>query len=203
MIIFTKERRVKMSDYLPTREDAYNLLLKYTESDHLIKHALAVEASMAHFAELYGEDVEKWSVIGLIHDLDFDKWPDQHCDMTKKILEEENWPDDYIRAVMSHGYGIRTDAEPKENVEKVIYTIDELTGLISATALMRPSKSILDLEAKSVKKKFKQKSFAAGVNREVIENGAKMLGKDLTEVITETIKGMQKVAEEIGLKGEL
>jgi len=192
-----------MSDYLPTREDAYNLLLKYTESDHLIKHALAVEASMAHFAELYGEDVEKWSVIGLIHDLDFDKWPDQHCDMTKKILEEENWPDDYIRAVMSHGYGIRTDAEPKENVEKVIYTIDELTGLISATALMRPSKSILDLEAKSVKKKFKQKSFAAGVNREVIENGAKMLGKDLTEVITETIKGMQKVAEEIGLKGEL
>ena len=203
MIIFTKERRVKMSDYLPTREDAYNLLLKYTESDHLIKHALAVEASMAHFAELYGEDVEKWGVIGLIHDLDFDKWPDQHCDMTKKILEEENWPDDYIRAVMSHGYGIRTDAEPKENVEKVIYTIDELTGLISATALMRPSKSILDLEAKSVKKKFKQKSFAAGVNREVIENGAKMLGKDLTEVITETIKGMQKVAEEIGLKGEL
>lgn len=203
MIIFTKERRVKMSDYLPTREDAYNLLLKYTESDHLIKHALAVEASMAHFAELYGEDVEKWGVIGLIHDLDFDKWPDQHCDMTKKILEEENWPDDYIRAVMSHGYGIRTDVEPKENVEKVIYTIDELTGLISATALMRPSKSILDLEAKSVKKKFKQKSFAAGVNREVIENGAKMLGKDLTEVITETIKGMQKVAEEIGLKGEL
>lgn len=192
-----------MSDYLPTREDAYNLLLKYTESDHLIKHALAVEASMAHFAELYGEDVEKWGVIGLIHDLDFDKWPDQHCDMTKKILEEENWPDDYIRAVMSHGYGIRTDVEPKENVEKVIYTIDELTGLISATALMRPSKSILDLEAKSVKKKFKQKSFAAGVNREVIENGAKMLGKDLTEVITETIKGMQKVAEEIGLKGEL
>ena len=123
--------------------------------------------------------------------------------MTKKILEEENWPDDYIRAVMSHGYGIRTDVEPKENVEKVIYTIDELTGLISAPALMRPSKSILDLEAKSVKKKFKQKSFAAGVNREVIENGAKMLGKDLTEVITETIKGMQKVAEEIGLKGEL
>ena len=203
MIIFTKERRVKMSDYLPTREDAYSLLLIYTESDHLIKHALAVEASMAHFAELYGEDVEKWGVIGLIHDLDFDKWPDQHCDMTKKILEEENWPDDYIRAVMSHGYGIRTDVEPKENVEKVIYTIDELTGLISATALMRPSKSILDLEAKSVKKKFKQKSFAAGVNREVIENGAKMLGKDLTEVITETIKGMQKVAEEIGLKGEL
>lgn len=192
-----------MSNYIPTREDAYNLLLKYTESDHLIKHALAVEATMAHFAELYGEDIEKWKVIGLIHDLDFDKWPDQHCDMTKEILEEEGWPKDYIRAVLSHGYGLRNDIEPKENVEKVIYTIDELTGLISATALMRPSKSILDLEAKSVKKKFKQKSFAAGVNRDVIENGAKMLGKDLNEITAETIKGMQKVAEEIGLKGEL
>ena len=192
-----------MSNYIPTREDAYNLLLKYTESDHLIKHALAVEATMAHFAELYGEDIEKWKVIGLIHDLDFDKWPDQHCDMAKEILEEEGWPKDYIRAVLSHGYGLRNDIEPKENVEKVIYTIDELTGLISATALMRPSKSILDLEAKSVKKKFKQKSFAAGVNRDVIENGAKMLGKDLNEITAETIKGMQKVAEEIGLKGEL
>ncbi|MDD2447540.1 MAG: HDIG domain-containing protein [Tissierellia bacterium] len=192
-----------MSNYIPTREDAYNLLLKYTESDHLIKHALAVEATMAHFAELYGEDIEKWKVIGLIHDLDFDKWPEQHCDMTKEILEEEGWPKDYIRAVLSHGYGLRNDIEPKENVEKVIYTIDELTGLISATALMRPSKSILDLEAKSVKKKFKQKSFAAGVNRDVIENGAKMLGKDLNEITAETIKGMQKVAEEIGLKGEL
>ena len=192
-----------MSDYIPTREDAYNLLLKHTESDHLIKHALAVEATMAHFAELYEEDVEKWKVIGLIHDLDFDKWPEQHCHKTKEILEEEGWPEDYIRAVLSHGYGLCTDVEPKENVEKVIYTIDELTGLISATALMRPSKSILDLEAKSVKKKFKQKSFAAGVNREVIENGAKLLGKDLNEITAETIKGMQKVAEEIGLKGDL
>lgn len=192
-----------MADYIPTREDAYKLLTKYTETDHLIKHALAVEATMAHFAEIYGEDVEKWRVIGLIHDLDFDKWPDQHCDMTKKILEEENWPEDYIRAVMSHGYGIRTDVEPIENVEKVIYTIDELTGLVSATALMRPSKSILDLEAKSVKKKWKQKSFAAGVNREVIEKGVEMLGMDLNDVITETIKGMRNVAEEIGLKGDL
>lgn len=111
---------------------------------------------MGHFAEIYGEDVEKWKVIGLIHDLDFDKYPDQHCDMTKKILEEEGWPEEYIRAVLSHGYGLRTDVEPKENVEKVIYTIDELTGLISATALMRPSKSILDMEAKSVKKKWNQ-----------------------------------------------
>lgn len=187
----------------PTREEAYDLLMKYTETDHLIKHALAVEAVMGHFAEIYGEDVEKWKVIGLIHDLDFDKYPDQHCDMTKEILEEEGWPEDYIRAVLSHGYGIRTDVEPKENVEKVIYTIDELTGLISATALMRPSKSILDLQAKSVKKKWNQKSFAAGVNREVIQSGVEMLGMELNEVITETIKGMQTVAEEIGLKGDL
>ncbi len=192
-----------MANYIPTREDAFKLLTKYTKTEHLIKHALAVEATMAHFAELFNEDVEKWRVIGLIHDLDFDQWPEQHCDMTKKILEEEGWPEDYIRAVLAHGYGLRTDIEPKENVEKVIYTIDELTGLISATALMRPSKSILDLEAKSVKKKLKQKSFAAGVNREVIENGAKMLGMDLNDVITETINGMRNVAEELGLKGEL
>lgn len=187
----------------PKREEAYELLIKYTETDHLIKHALAVEAVMGHFAEIYGEDVEKWKVIGLIHDLDFDKYPDQHCDMTKKILEEEGWPEEYIRAVLSHGYGLRTDVEPKENVEKVIYTIDELTGLISATALMRPSKSILDMEAKSVKKKWNQKSFAAGVNREVIQNGVEMLEMELNDVITETIKGMRKVAEELGLKGNL
>lgn len=192
-----------MGKYIPNREDAFNLLLKYTDTDHLIKHALAVEAVMGHFAEIYNEDVEKWKVIGLIHDLDFDKYPQEHCDMTKKILEEEGWPEDYIRAVMSHGYGLRTDVEPKENLEKVIYTIDELTGLVSATALMRPTKSILDLETKSVKKKWNQKSFAAGVNRDVIQNGVDMLGMELNDVITETIKGMRTVAEEIGLKGNL
>lgn len=192
-----------MTQFIPTREDAYKLLLKYNETEHLIKHALAVEAVMGHFAELYNEDIEKWKVIGLIHDLDFDKYPDQHCDMTEKILREEGWPEDYIRAVISHGYGLRNEVEPIENVEKVLYTIDELTGLISATALMRPSKSILDMETKSVKKKWNQKSFAAGVNREVIENGAKMLGKDLQELVTETINGMRIVAEELGLKGDI
>lgn len=192
-----------MGDYIPTREDAFKLLTKYTETEHLIKHAFAVEAVMGHFAEIFGEDVEKWKVIGLIHDLDFDKYPDQHCDMTEKILKEEGWPKDYIRAVLSHGYGLRNEVKPIENVEKVIYTIDELTGLISATALMRPSKSILDLEAKSVKKKWNQKSFAAGVNRDVIQNGVDMLGMDLKDVITETIKGMRTAAEELGLKGNL
>lgn len=192
-----------MGEYIPNREDAYKLLTKYTQTDHLIKHALAVEAVMGHFAEIYGEDIEKWKVIGLIHDLDFDKYPEEHCKMTKQILEEEGWPEDYIRAVLSHGYGLCTDVMPIENVEKVIYTIDELTGLVSATALMRPSKSIMDLEAKSVKKKWGQKSFAAGVNRDVIQNGVDMLEMDLNVVIAETINGMRKVADELGLKGDL
>lgn len=188
----------------PTREEAYELLRKYVNEDSLVKHALTVEAVMGHFAEKFGEeDVEKWKIIGLIHDLDFEKYPEKHCQVTEEILKEENWPEDYIRAVLSHGYGICTDVEPKETMEKVIYTIDELTGLISATALMRPSKSIMDLTPKSVKKKWKQKSFAAGVDRDVIQNGADMLGMDLTEVMEETIAGMRKVAEEIGLRGEL
>lgn len=158
---------------------------------------------MRHFARLFGEDEEKWGVIGLIHDLDYDKYPEQHCIMTEKILLEKNWPKDYIRAVVSHGWKLCTDVEPKEKVEIVLYTIDELTGLVTATALMRPSKSILDMEAKSVKKKWNQKSFAAGVNRDVIEEGANMLGMDLIEVIRETIEGMKEVADEIGLRGNL
>lgn len=192
-----------MTDYKPTREEAYELLTKYVENDSQIKHALSVEATMVHFAELFGEDPEKWGIIGLIHDLDYDKYPDQHCKMTEQILREENWPEDYIRAVLSHGWKLCTDVEPKEKMEKVIYTIDELTGLVAATALMRPSKSIMDMEAKSVKKKWGQKSFAAGVNREVIEDGASLLGMDIKELIHETIMGMRKVAEEIGLKGNV
>ena len=192
-----------MSDYKPTREEAYELLTKYVENDSQIKHALAVEATMVHFAQLYNEDPEKWGVIGLIHDLDYDKYPEEHCKVTEQILKEEGWPEDYIRGVLSHGWKLCTDVEPRETMEKVIYTIDELTGLVVATALMRPSKSIMDMEAKSVKKKWGQKSFAAGVNRDVIAEGAEMLGMDLKEVIHETIMGMRKVADEIGLKGDL
>lgn len=193
-----------MSKSKPTREEAMALLKKYNTNDALIKHALAVEAVMSHFAEKFGEeDLEKWRVIGLIHDLDYEKYPDEHCKKTKEILTEEGWPEDYIRAVISHGWKICTDVKPEERMEKVLYTIDELTGLIVATVLMRPNKSIMDLTPKSVKKKFKQKSFAAGVDRGIIEEGAEMLGMDLTEVIDETIKGMQTVAEELGLKGEL
>jgi len=179
------------------------LLKEYNQNESLIKHALAVEAVMVHFAELFGEDKEKWGIVGLIHDLDYEKYPDQHCIKAREILEERNWPEDYIHAVQSHGWQICSDVEPVERMEKVLYTIDELTGLISATAIMRPSKSILDLTVKSVKKKWKQKSFAAGVNRDIIEKGAQMLGMELDQVIDETIKGMQKVAEEIGLKGEM
>lgn len=189
--------------YRPTREEAYELLRKYVNDESLLKHALAVEAVMEHFAEKFGEDVEKWKIIGLIHDLDYEKYPEEHCKMTEQILREEKWPEDYIRAVISHGYGICTDIEPIEKMEKVLYTIDEFTGLISATALMRPSKSIMDLKPKSVKKKWKQKSFAAGVDRDVIQRGADMLGMELAELAEEVIAGMQKVADEIGLRGEL
>ena len=180
------------------------LLKKYNQNDALIKHALAVEAVMAHFADLYGdEDLEKWRVIGLIHDLDYEKYPEEHCHKTKEILTEEGWPEDYIRAVISHGWKICTDVEPVEKIEKVLYTIDELTGLIVATVLMRPSRSIMDLTVKSVMKKYKNKNFAAGVDRQIIEEGAALLGMDLNEVIEETIKGMQAAAEELGLRGEL
>ena len=189
-----------MDKIIPTRETAMELLREYNQNDSLIKHALAVEAVMVHFAELFGEDKEKWGIIGLIHDLDYEKYPDEHCTKTREILTERGWPEDYIRAVVSHGWGICSDVEPEEKMEKVLYTIDELTGLIAATALMRPSKSILDLTTKSVRKKWKQKSFAAGVDRGIIEKGVQMLGMELGEVMAETIKGMHKVADEIGLK---
>jgi putative nucleotidyltransferase with HDIG domain len=179
------------------------LLREYQQNENLIKHALAVEAVMRHMAEKRGEDKDKWGVIGLIHDLDWEKYPDQHCQVTKQVLEERGWPDDYIHAVMSHGWGIVTDVEPEHEMEKVLYTIDELTGLITATALMRPSRSILDMKAKSVKKKWNQRSFAAGVDRDLIEKGAEMLGMELSEVIEDTLAGMQTVADDLDLRGEV
>ncbi len=193
-----------MSITYPTRAEAFELLKKYNSNDALIRHALTVEAVMLHFAEVLDEpDREKWGIIGLIHDLDYEMYPDQHCQKVREILTEEGWPEDYIRAVQSHGWGICSDVEPIEKMEKVLFTIDELTGLITATVLLRPSKSILDLGVKSVKKKWNQKSFAAGVNREIIEKGLELLGLERDYIIDETIKGMQKVAEEIGLKGNL
>ena len=193
-----------MTKTIPNREEAYALLTKYNQSDSLIKHALAVEAVMLHFAELYGEpDPQKWGIIGLIHDLDYEMYPEQHCVKVRELLTEAGWPEEYIRAVQSHGWNICVDVKPEHQMEKVLYTIDELTGLIGACALVRPSKSILDMEVKSIKKKWKDKAFAAGVNREIIAAGANSLGMELNQVIEETIKGMQKVAVELGLKGNL
>ncbi len=185
----------------PTREDAWKLFKKFNQSESLTKHALAVEGVMRFMARKYNEDEEKWGIIGLVHDLDYEKYPEEHCQKAREILEEENWPEDYIRAVMSHGYGIVTDVKPESLLEKVLYTIDELTGLVTTSALVRPSKSVLDIKVKSVKKKWKDKRFAAGVDRGIIEKGAEMLNLELSEVIQDTINGMQEVADEIGLKG--
>ncbi|MCB0800165.1 MAG: hydrolase, partial [Bacteroidales bacterium] len=163
--------------------------------------ALAVEAVMRYMARKHGGDEDMWGVIGLIHDLDYEKYPDQHCTMTEKILQEEGWPEEYIRAVISHGYGICSSAEPQTLLERTLFAIDELTGLVATSALVRPSRSVLDMEARSVRKKWTDKRFAAGVDRSIIEKGAAMLGTDLNDLITDTIMGMREAAEEIGLKG--
>lgn len=192
-----------MASYIPTREDTFELLKKYNKSESLIKHALAVEGVMRYFARKRGEDEEKWGIIGLIHDLDYEKYPEEHCKKTEEILRENNWPEDYIRAVISHGWGICSDVEPQSEMEKVLFAIDELTGLVFTTALVRPSRSVMDMKPKSVKNKWKDKRFAAGVDRSIIEKGAAMLGVEVSELIADTIMGMRDVAETIGLKGDL
>jgi len=192
-----------MEQKMPTRQEALELLHQYNETDSLRKHAYAVEGVMRYMARKRGEDEEKWGVIGLIHDLDYEKFPDHHCTKTGEILREHGWPDEYIRAAVSHGWGICSDVIPQTNLEKALYAIDELTGLVATTALVRPSKSVLDVQVKSVKNKWKDKRFAAGVDRSIIEKGAGMLQVGLDELIDDTIKGMQEVAEAIGLKGNL
>jgi len=182
---------------IPTRDEALALLKEYNESDALIKHALSVEGVMRRFARIYGEDEDKWGVIGLLHDIDYEKYPDEHCKKAVEILRGRGYPEDYIRAIVSHGYGLCSDVKPEHIMEKVMYAIDELTGLITAAALMRPSKSVMDLEYKSVNKKYKTPSFAAGVDRNVIAEGCKMLNKDLQYVIEETIQGMREIAERV------
>lgn len=186
-----------------SREEAWKLLTEYTQTPALLSHAQMVEAVMEHFGRLNGEDPEVWGVAGLLHDIDYEKYPDEHCLKAEEIMREKGVDEVYIRAMKCHGYGICTDTEPKSQMEKTLYTIDELTGLINAACLMRPSKSVLDLEVKSVKKKFKDKHFAAGVDRDIIRNGCEMLGMELDDVIRETIAGMREKAEEIGLKGNL
>jgi predicted hydrolase (HD superfamily) len=189
-----------MGDKEPTREEAWALLTEYNKNESLIKHALCVEGVMRYVAKKRGEDEEKWGIIGLIHDLDYERFPDEHCKKTREILTERGWPEGYIRAIVSHGWGICSDVEPQSDMEKVLYAIDELTGLVTAVALVRPSKSVMDLAPKSVKKKWKDKAFAAGVDRSIIDKGAAMLGVERSELIEDTIMGMREVAEVIGLK---
>ena len=184
---------------IPTREEAWEWLCAYNESDSLRRHGLAVEGVMRHFARLAGEDEEFWGVVGLLHDLDYERYPQEHCTKVREILTEQGVDEEYIHAIASHGWGLCSDVEPVERMEKVLYATDELTGLITAAALMRPSHSVMDLELKSVKKKFKDKRFAAGVDRDVITKGAEMVGMPLDDLIQETILGMREVADSIGL----
>ena len=188
-----------MESTTPTREEAFALLTKYNRSESLIRHALAVEGVMRYFATKRNEDADKWGVIGLIHDLDYEQYPEQHCHKTKEILSEEGWPKEYIRAVLSHGWGICSDVEPLSELENVLYAVDELTGLVTTSALVRPSRSVMDLTAKSVMKKWNDKRFAAGVDRSIIEKGAARLNMNLNDLIADTIEGMRTVAEAIGL----
>jgi predicted hydrolase (HD superfamily) len=188
-----------MERRIPTREEALSLLQQYNKTEALTFHALAVEAAMRYRARKLGEDEEQWGIVGLIHDLDYEQFPEEHCRKTRTLLEEQGWPEEYIRAAVSHGWGLCSEVKPESALEKTLYAVDELTGLVAAAALVRPSKSVRDLETKSVKKKWKQKQFAAGVNREVIEKGALMLGADLDELITDVILGLREVADQIGL----
>jgi putative nucleotidyltransferase with HDIG domain len=188
-----------MPDRTPTYDEAMSLLKEFVQSESLLKHSYAVEGVMRHMARKLGEDEEKWAVIGLIHDQDYERFPEAHCQKAQEILTEREWPEEYVRAVASHGWGLCTDIEPQTTLEKVLYAVEELTGLIAATALVRPSRSVSDLEAKSVIKKWKDRSFAAGVNRDVIEKGAQMLGVELRDLVTDTILGMREVADRIGL----
>jgi putative nucleotidyltransferase with HDIG domain len=187
--------------FIPDRSSALDLFRKYNQSESLLKHALSVEGVMRYMAKKAGEDEEKWGIIGLIHDLDYEMYPDQHCTMTLKILTANSWPEEYIRAVVSHGWGIVSDIEPKSLLERTLFAMDELTGLVTTSALVRPSKSVMDMEARSVKKKWNDKRFAAGVDRSLIEKGASMLGVTIDELISDCIMGMRNVAVEIGLKG--
>ena len=184
---------------IPTREQAMEILKEYNKNESLITHALSVEAVMRHYAELYNEDVEFWGAVGLLHDLDYELYPDEHCKKVIELLEGKGVDEKMIRAIVSHGYNICSDVEPVHTMEKILYTTDELTGLITATALMRPSKSMSDLEYKSVWKKYKSANFAVGVDRSIIEKGCEMLGLELKSIIEEVIVAMRKVSADIGL----
>ena len=187
---------------IPTRSEAWKILTEYNESPALLAHAKTVEGVMRHFARRFGGDPDVWGVAGLLHDLDYEKWPEAHCVKCLELFERHGVDADFARQLASHGWGICTDIEPESDMAKVLFTIDELTGLIHAAAIMRPSRSVMDLELASVKKKYKSKGFAAGVDRAIIEKGCALIGMTLEDVISETILGMRAVAAEIGLAGE-
>lgn len=182
-----------------TRNEAFELLKEYNKKSFHIRHALTVEGVMKYFAEKlgYGDEKEFWGIVGLLHDLDFEKYPEEHCIKSQEIMKEREIDERIIRATASHCYGINVDIKPEHEMEKILYATDELTGLIGAVALMRPSKSVQDMEVKSVKKKFKDKKFAAGCSRDIILKGAEMLGWDLNKLIEETILAMRVDEESI------
>ena len=176
-----------------TREEAWQLLKEYNKDHFHLQHAVTVEGVMRYFAEKlgYGSESDFWGIVGLLHDLDFEMYPDKHCIKQQEIMRERGIDERIIHATASHGYALTVDIKPEHDMEKVLYAVDELTGLIGAAALMRPSKSVQDMEVSSVKKKYKNKNFAAGCSREVIERGAGMLGWELSELIGQTILAMR------------
>ena len=182
-----------------TRDEAFELLKKYNKDPFHIRHALTVEGVMKWFAkeEGYGEDEEYWGIVGLLHDIDFEEYPEEHCIKAPELLREAGVSEDVIHGVCSHGYELTVDVKPEHDMEKTLYATDELTGLIWAAALIRPSKSVQDMEVKSVKKKYKSANFAAGCSREVIERGADMMGIELSELIQKTILAMRSCEESV------
>ena len=176
-----------------TREQAFDLLREYNKEPFHIRHALTVEGVMRRFAEKlgYGEEADFWGIVGLLHDLDFEQWPEEHCVKSQEIMRERGLDERLIHATASHGYGICVDVKPEHEMEKVLFAADELTGLIGAAALMRPSKSVQDMELKSLKKKYKDKKFAAGCSREVIQRGAEELGWPLDQLLEDTLEAMR------------
>ena len=174
------------------RKIAIELLKKYNTEEFHLRHALTVEAVMRHFAKEYGYDEDFWGIVGLLHDIDFEKYPNEHCKKAPELLAEINAPDEIVHAICSHGYGICSDIKPEHQMEKILFATDELTGLIWAAAKMRPSKSTKDMEVSSLKKKFKDKKFAAGCSRETISKGAEKLGWELNEIFEKTIQAMRE-----------
>ena len=196
-----------MENYIE-REDAWKLLLKYNQDSFHIQHALTVEGVMKWYAnELgYEKDAEYWGIVGLLHDIDFEQYPEAHCIKAPELLREAGVGEDIIHAVCSHGYELTVDVKPEHEMEKVLYAVDELTGLVGAAAKMRPSKSVMDMEVSSLKKKFKDKKFAAGCSRDVIKTGAERLGWTLEELMEKTIMAMRsceaQIAEAMAVFGQ-